>query len=59
MTADLRQNEAMVARWLADIPQNRLGEPQDVAGIVMFLCSEAASYITGQAINVDGGKVMN
>jgi NAD(P)-dependent dehydrogenase (short-subunit alcohol dehydrogenase family) len=44
---------------LADIPQNRLGEPQDVAGIVMFLCSEAASYITGQAINVDGGKVMN
>jgi len=59
MTADLRQNEAMVARWLAGIPQNRLGEPQDVAGIVMFLCSEAASYITGQAINVDGGKVMN
>ncbi len=59
MTADLRQNEAMVARWLADIPQNRLGEPQDVAGIVMFLCSEAASYITGQAINVDGGKIMN
>jgi 3-oxoacyl-[acyl-carrier protein] reductase len=59
MTANLRQDEAMVARWLADIPQNRLGEPQDVAGIVMFLCSEAASYITGQAINVDGGKVMN
>ena len=41
------------------IMQNRLGEPQDIAGIVMFLCSEAASYITGQAINVDGGKVMN
>jgi 3-oxoacyl-[acyl-carrier protein] reductase len=59
MTADLRQNEAMVAGWLADIPQNRLGGPQDIAGIVMFLCSEAASYITGQAINVDGGKVMN
>ena len=59
MTADLRQNEAMVARWLEDIPQNRLGQPQEVAGIVMFLCSEAASYITGQAINVDGGKVMN
>ncbi len=59
MTADLRQNEAMVARWLEDIPQNRLGQPQEVAGIVMFLCSEAASYITGQAINIDGGKVMN
>jgi 3-oxoacyl-[acyl-carrier protein] reductase len=59
MTADLRQNEAMVARWLEDIPQNRLGQPQEVTGIVMFLCSEAASYITGQAINIDGGKVMN
>ena len=59
MTADLRQNEAMVAKWLEDIPQQRLGQPQDVAGMVMFLCSEAASYITGQAINVDGGKVMN
>ena len=59
MTADLRQDEAMVARWLEDIPQHRLGQPQDVAGIVMFLCSDAARYITGQAINVDGGKVMN
>jgi 3-oxoacyl-[acyl-carrier protein] reductase len=59
MTADLRKNEAMVARWLEDIPQNRLGNPNDVTGLVMFLCSEAAGYITGQAINVDGGKVMN
>ena len=59
MTADLRQNEAMVAKWLEDIPQNRLGLPGDVAGLVMFLCSDEASYITGQAINVDGGKVMN
>jgi NAD(P)-dependent dehydrogenase (short-subunit alcohol dehydrogenase family) len=59
MTAELRQNEAMVARWLEDIPQNRLGLPRDVAGLVMFLCSDEASYITGQAINVDGGKVMN
>lgn len=59
MTADLRQNETMVARWLQDIPQERLGQPQDISGIVMFLCSPAASYITGQAINVDGGKVMN
>jgi 3-oxoacyl-[acyl-carrier protein] reductase len=59
MTAELRQNEAMVAKWLEDIPQHRLGQPQDVAGMVMFLCSDEASYITGQAINVDGGKVMN
>jgi NAD(P)-dependent dehydrogenase (short-subunit alcohol dehydrogenase family) len=59
MTATLRQNEAEMARWLAEIPQARLGRPDDVVGLVMFLCSEAAGYITGQAINVDGGKVMN
>lgn len=59
MTSDLMQDQSMVAKWLEDIPQNRLGKPQDVAGIVLFLCSPAASYITGQAINVDGGKVMN
>lgn len=59
MTAALRQNEAMVNKWLEDIPQGRLGKPDDVAGVVLFLCSEAAGYLTGQAINVDGGKVMS
>ena len=58
MTAALRDDEAVLARWLADIPQGRLGEPQDVVGLVLFLCSDAAAYVTGQAINVDGGKVM-
>jgi len=58
MTTDMRQNQAMMTRWLEDIPQNRLGQPQDVVGLVLFLCSDAARYITGQAINVDGGKVM-
>jgi NAD(P)-dependent dehydrogenase (short-subunit alcohol dehydrogenase family) len=59
MTADLRENDAMVAKWLEDIPQSRLGRTQDVVGLVLFLCSDAAKYITGQAINVDGGKVMS
>ena len=59
MTSELRKNQAMVDKWLEDIPQNRLGQPHDVAGLVIFLCSEEANYITGQAINVDGGKVMN
>ena len=58
MTAHLRQNEAQMKKWLEDIPQARLGEPDDVVGLVLFLCSDAAAYITGQAINVDGGKVM-
>lgn len=59
MTADLLQNQAVVAKWLEDIPQKRLGQPADVVGLVMFLCSDVAKYITGQAINVDGGKVMS
>ncbi|MCC6188864.1 MAG: SDR family oxidoreductase [Anaerolineales bacterium] len=59
MTAHLRNDEQMMRKWLEDIPQGRLGEPDDVAGLVVFLCSDAAGYITGQAINVDGGKVMS
>ena len=59
MTAGLHQEEAMLQRWLEEIPQNRLGKPGDVVGLVLFLCSDAADYLTGQAINVDGGKVMN
>ncbi|PWH19366.1 MAG: hypothetical protein DDG59_03310 [Anaerolineae bacterium] len=59
MTAALRQDEAMMQSWLAAIPQGRLGRPEDVVGLVLFLCSPAAAYITGQAINVDGGKVMS
>jgi len=59
MTAHLRQDEQMMQKWVADIPQARLGEPEDVVGLVVFLCTDAARYITGQAINVDGGKVMS
>ncbi len=58
MTAALRGDAAQMAKWLADIPQGRLGEPDDITGMVLFLCSDAARYLTGQAINVDGGKVM-
>lgn len=58
MTAHLRSNPEQMAKWLADIPQGRLGEPDDVTGLVLFLCSDGARYLTGQAINVDGGKVM-
>jgi len=59
MTASLRQNEAMVSKWLEDIPLGRLGGVEDVVGLVLFLCSDVAAYLTGQAINLDGGKVMS
>lgn len=58
MTAESRTSSAQVEKWIADIPQGRLGQPDDVTGLVLFLCSDASAYLTGQAINVDGGKVM-
>jgi len=58
MTAAGRQDEVVLRKWLEDIPQGRLGTPADVVGVVLFLCSPAAAYLNGQAINVDGGKVM-
>jgi 3-oxoacyl-[acyl-carrier protein] reductase len=45
------------AHILRNIPMARFGAPEDVAGIVVFLASEAASYITGQVVTVDGGLV--
>ncbi|MFL5579314.1 MAG: SDR family oxidoreductase, partial [Gemmatimonadaceae bacterium] len=42
----------------AQIPLERLGTPRDIAGVVAFLASEHASYITGQVFVVDGGMVM-
>jgi len=47
----LRGSEAYAAK----IPMGRRGDPQDVAEIVLFLCSDRASFITGAAIPVDGG----
>jgi acetoin reductase-like protein len=46
-------------RMISRIPLGRIETPEDVAGVVSFLCSPNASYITGQSLNVCGGMEMN
>jgi 3-oxoacyl-[acyl-carrier protein] reductase len=56
MTAGLPEGAA--EKLKAHIPLGRLGTPEDVAGVVAFLASTRAGYVTGQVIPVDGGMVM-
>ena len=51
-------SEEMRSLMLQNTPLGRLGEPEDVAGAVRFLCSDAAAYITGEVLQVDGGLGM-
>lgn len=60
ITTDMteRLSEEIKAEMLKQIPLARFGEPEDVAKVVTFLVSDAASYMTGQTLHVDGGMVM-
>lgn len=58
MTEKARQDPQRMAKWRSEIPMERLGDPEEVARVVLFLCSEASSYMTGSTVTVDGGKVM-
>jgi 3-oxoacyl-[acyl-carrier protein] reductase len=58
MTETIRTNEKFAANMMARIPLKRWAEPSEVAGPFVFLASDAASYITGQVLPVDGGMVM-
>ncbi|MBG6161776.1 MAG: glucose 1-dehydrogenase [Roseibium album] len=58
MMGDFGPGELM-ASWVQNIPMKRAGEGKDVAGLIAFLASEDADYITGQTINVDGGLIMS
>lgn len=49
--------DAIQKRWTDQIPMGRLGEPEEFGAVVVFLCSDRASYVTGTCLQVDGGLV--
>lgn len=49
----------LMKEWVDGIPMKRAGSGDDVAGLVTFLASDDAAYITGQTVNVDGGLIMS
>lgn len=51
-------DSARVARYAAGFPIHRLGQPEEVASLVGFLCSDKAAYITGASLDINGGDLM-
>lgn len=58
MTKPALSDPSTTADWLRRIPLGRLGQPEDVAGVVVWLASDAARYITGDTILIDGGWLL-
>jgi 3-oxoacyl-[acyl-carrier protein] reductase len=58
MTENIRTNEKLAEMTLARIPLGRWAEPDEIAATFVFFASDAASYITGQVLPVDGGTVI-
>jgi 3-oxoacyl-[acyl-carrier protein] reductase len=59
MTAVTTANPARLEAALQRIPMGRLGTPQDMAGVALFLASPLAAYVIGHTVPVDGGLLLN
>jgi glucose 1-dehydrogenase len=57
MDAPLKQDPDKMKELLAEIPLGRMGKPEDVANLALFLASDASSYVTGSTLFVDGGMI--
>jgi 3-oxoacyl-[acyl-carrier protein] reductase len=58
MTEKIRTDEKLSERYLASIPLGRFGEPDEISSAFVYLASDAAAYITGQTLCIDGGLYM-
>ena len=57
--ADVLADPEKLKALLAEIPLHRMGQPEEVADLALFLASEAASYVTGSTYTIDGGLSIN
>jgi len=54
----LWENEAVLKATVEPNPMKRIGQPDEIAGAAVFLCSKAAAYVTGQTLVIDGGQTI-
>ncbi len=54
-TKHIAEDPKLAAKYAAAVPMGRIGMPEDMVGAVVYLCSDAASFVSGQTIYVDGG----